>query len=133
MCQPPRPGRAPPPRVVKPPVTIPLLSSPTLGGEGYTTAGGALKIKGSKIEKKRKKKKKRVIEDDQGVGAIAKRFSKDEAAPSTHDRQEEHEDDGLSPAARNDPATPLDIGAGKTEAERKHEELRRQRVRARWR
>ena len=100
-----------------------------MGGEGYTTAGGALKIKGSKIEKKRKRKKKRVIEGDQG-DTIAEPLDKDEAAQSTQDRPEEQEDDGLSPSTRDDPATPLDIGSGKTEAERKHEELRRQRVRA---
>ena len=102
-----------------------------MGADEYTAvAGGSLKLKGvkdSKIDKK-KKKKRRQLEDDS---------SKEPAKPAKG-QVEEFDTDGASKpnewtlrdALAEEDAEHEDtpIGAGKTEAERRHEERRRKRV-----
>ena len=92
-----------------------------MGGDLYTTAGGSLKIKGvagSKVEKKKKKKKK--VEGEAREGGKADTTATD----SPHEAQ----DDAKALSAVEDVSTGLDADSGKTEAERRHEDLRRQRV-----
>ncbi len=108
-----------------------------MAGEGYTTAGGALKLKGvvgSKVDKKKKKKRK--VEGD----LAAHRATSEAASAVVGSKGEEAEEHTVSGAVAEDAvssgaalaeetASPVDDSmAGKTEAERKHEELRRQRV-----
>ena len=89
-----------------------------MGGDLYTTAGGSLKLKGvagSKVEKRKRKKKK--------VESEAPDEGKADAASSR-----EAQDDASALSAVEDVSPGLDADSGKTEAERRHEDLRRQRV-----
>lgn len=89
-----------------------------MGTEDYATAGGTLKLKGvkdSKVEKKKKKKKSKLDIEDREKQA-------------TSHKHEGKEDKGHSGEADQEAMSEDVASVGKTEAERKHEEMRRQRV-----
>ncbi|TQS32339.1 hypothetical protein Golomagni_07346 [Golovinomyces magnicellulatus] len=75
--------------------------------------GGALKLKGAKINKKKKKKSTKTdLEKNLADGGSSKEVSKKDKDPQ--DEQDDHEDDGPAPM--------------KTESERRHDEIRRKRL-----
>jgi hypothetical protein len=91
-----------------------------MGDETYSTTGGALKLKGvvgSRVDKKKRRKKKVEQDGDTKVSA-------NEVAAS--DQKGETDDAGHG----EEPPTADDRSAmsSKTEAERRFEEMRRQRV-----
>ncbi|KAL4895864.1 hypothetical protein BDV59DRAFT_199839 [Aspergillus ambiguus] len=100
-------------------------------GDEYSVGGGGkLKLKGSKVsdgrvEKKKKKSKKNKEESQPPATATSTSTPGEESAVSTpvvDEKQDRTEPEG-SPAG--------DVVAGKTEAERKHEEARRKRLQER--
>lgn len=91
-----------------------------MGKEDYATTGGTLKLKGvkdSKVEKKKKKKKPKPETETEDT----------EKQPTSN----KHEGNEVEDPTRetDQDAMALDVAfVGKTEAERRHEEMRRQRV-----
>ena len=102
-----------------------------MGADEYTAAAsGSLKLKGvkdSKIDKK-KKKKRRQLEDDslKEPAKIAKGQVEEFDTDGASKPNERTLGDALAEEDAESDCTP--IGAGKTEAERRHEERRRKRV-----
>lgn len=101
-----------------------------MGKEDYAaSSGGALKLKGAKnagIDKKRKKKSKPKPDDVDG-SAVAQTSSKRQAADQGATAKVLAEEDASLVTADEAAAG---TGAGKTEAERRHDEMRRRRVSA---
>jgi protein FAM32A len=94
--------------------------SDAMGDETYSTTGGALKLKGvvgSRVDKKKRRKKK--AEQDGDTKGSAK-----EAADSEQKGEANHAEHGEEPTAADDRSAM----SSKTEAERRFEEMRRQRV-----
>ena len=93
-----------------------------MGGDEYAAAGGSLKLKGvkdSKVDKKRKKKKAKAQPENETIDQT-----------TTAEAGEEHpvrsREGSLGIRASGEVSTALIVG--KTEAERRHEEMRRKRV-----
>ncbi|KAF7846478.1 hypothetical protein BT93_L4272 [Corymbia citriodora subsp. variegata] len=92
----------------------------------YTSAGGGLKLKGAKnagVDKKRKKKKEHssTATTEQSLARV-----KEETAKSTNDEVQNSESREQSATQKLDPRELRD--SGKTDAERRHEELKRKRL-----
>lgn len=96
-----------------------------MGKDEYATSGGALKLKGAKnagIDKKRRKKKEQIPTNQT-------------ENKQTNPAEEAHEDleairqgqDVASVKKQEQPRDSQEV-AGKTEAEKRHEEMRRKRV-----
>jgi protein FAM32A len=87
---------------------------------------GTLKLKGvkdSKVDKKKKKKKKTEDSDSTLKSKDKKSIEVDELLESTSDaRRKDNE------IEEPEDTSPIPTGAGKTEAEKRHEEMRRKRV-----
>lgn len=79
------------------------------------TGGGALKLKGAKVSKKKKKKDKSDLEKNLGKEVVRK-----DKLPSEERREDEEE------RGEEEEQIPE---ANKTESERRHDELRKKRVR----
>ena len=96
-----------------------------MGKGDYAAAGGSLKLKGvkdSKVEKKKKKRKFEVLDADKGsttgpTDEITSEVSDGKAKQPSPDMGQDATEDDLA-------------SVGKTEAEKRHEEMRRQRVSA---
>ncbi|KAI9792671.1 MAG: hypothetical protein M1816_001770 [Peltula sp. TS41687] len=102
-----------------------------MGKEDYATAGGSLKLKGVKDSKVDKKKKKKKAKSD-----VVEETEKKQAAASNNKHEGKKEDkDPSAEAEEQEAIMPEDLASsvGKTEAERKHEEMRRQRLAERLR
>ncbi|GAB7340132.1 hypothetical protein MBLNU457_6617t1 [Dothideomycetes sp. NU457] len=96
----------------------------------YTTTGGGLKLKGAKnagIDKKRKKKSKSTTGSTTvaTTDASGARASKDDGA---NDMQNALAQEDADLAHGKDVAEQQEVRTTKTEAERRHEELRRKRL-----
>jgi protein FAM32A len=93
-----------------------------MAGDDYTSAvGGGLKLKGSKpsgVTKKKKKKDKPKDTDGSTAAALQKALADEERAAATENTGDVRGEDGEE----------YEPGSGKTEAERKYEEMRRKRV-----
>ena len=100
--------------------------------DDYTSAaGGSLKLKGvkdSKIDKKKKKKKKTQPEDNPTKGSATSDLNQDEDPTHSADSDSRRKMLGNALAEEDGENEGRPLGAGKTEAERRHEERRRKRV-----
>lgn len=102
-----------------------------MGGESYAAAGGSLKLKGvvgSKIEKKKKKKRKvpdEVLEksETEAIPTATSPGEQDVRRSRSKSPGDDAEKDAVAVAVA---VSEADLG--KTEAERRHDEMRRQRV-----
>lgn len=90
-------------------------------GDYTAVGGGALKLKGAKVQKKKKKRDKADLEKNisTGQGSVTKTDSPPTTAKPTDDAEEQN--------SHSDNDTPV---AMKTESERKYDEIRKKRVRA---
>lgn len=97
---------------------LPTPATLTMPSDDYAPigGGGALRIKGAKVNKKKKKRDRTDLEKnlEAGDGAVVKKTKK---SPEPDDKKDEEEEDDTVPAV-------------KTESERRHEEIKKQRVRA---
>lgn len=96
---------------------------------GTATVGGGLKFKGVKgggVEKKKKKMKKHAKHDDKVEEALMKTREQTKASSEDAEEGNVHKDDQLKLAIAEETSGPST--SRKTEAEKKHEELRRKRV-----
>ncbi|RYO86872.1 hypothetical protein DL766_001107 [Monosporascus sp. MC13-8B] len=105
-----------------------------MGADDYAVAGGgALKLKGAKVQKSKKKKKDKssnnlerslsVIEGDDDPKATSSSSSK-EAEKKEKKKRREDSDDGAGDTEKSD----HDTVEYKTEAERRHEEIQRRKL-----
>ncbi|KAJ5985928.1 hypothetical protein N7499_007783 [Penicillium canescens] len=106
-----------------------------MAGDEYSIGGGKLKLKGSKvsggrIEKKKKKSSKKKEEGSgtpgtPGTGDVTQKSAVETSDPATPtDSRVEKRDDNDN----DDGDKEREIGGGKTETERKYEEIRRKRL-----
>ncbi|KAI9784597.1 MAG: hypothetical protein M1839_001819 [Geoglossum umbratile] len=97
-----------------------------MAGDEYAAAGGSLKLKGvkdSKVDKKRKKKKVKAQPENE---TASDNIATAEATTEGEKRSVKSREGSLGAIANGEASTPLIIG--KTEAERRHEEMRRKRL-----
>ncbi|KAH0545152.1 hypothetical protein FGG08_000764 [Glutinoglossum americanum] len=93
----------------------------------YAAAGGTLKLKGvkdSKVDKKRKKKKVKAQPENETTSNQA--TAEEDMTAGEEKRPEASRDGSLGARASSEASAPLMIG--KTEAERRHEEMKRKRI-----
>ena len=113
-----------------PPVHAQSPPSPPMGKDEYSTAiGGGLKLKGGKPNGVMKKKKKRNKVKDQLEEALTGSGSEKAVVKSQTREQEDKEAGAPEDTKEHEDSDSQDLYEGKTEAERKHEEMRRKRVR----
>lgn len=95
-----------------------------MAGDEYSVGGGKLKLKGSKVSGGRieKKKKKSTKKKDEGEATQ----SKSESTPDT-ERPQSEKDEGVTSGEDRERERERDA-PGKTEAEKRAEEIRRKRV-----
>jgi protein FAM32A len=103
-----------------------LLVANGMAGDEYAATGGSLKLKGvkdSKIDKKRKKKKVKAQPENETAGDKA---ATAEATTEGEEHLVKSREESLGTRRDGEASAPLIIG--KTEAERRHEEMKRKRV-----
>ncbi|KID87644.1 hypothetical protein MAJ_03384, partial [Metarhizium majus ARSEF 297] len=88
-------------------------------GDYTAVGGGALKLKGAKVQKKKKKKDKSDLERNLSAGEGA--LAKSDGAPAA-DEQPDHRD------SKGDQSDDDGAVARKTESERKYDEVRKKRL-----
>ncbi|KAH0565064.1 hypothetical protein GP486_001546 [Trichoglossum hirsutum] len=94
-----------------------------MGGDEYAAAGGSLKLKGvkdSKVDKKRKKKKAAKVQPENETDG--------DQSSTTKNATTADESGGGSAGASDGREASAASSLGKTEAERRHEEMRRKRL-----
>jgi protein FAM32A len=116
------PSRSPNLPALRSTKTLTLASQPTMPSSDYTTAiGGGLKLKGAGVDKKKKKRKPKPTEDvaepTSTSTAVAKRAKSPSHTPGR----------SLSPDAVEQSIKEAG-GRKKTEAEKRHDEMRRKRL-----
>jgi protein FAM32A len=108
-----------------------ISSTQSMPGDEYAAAGGSLKLKGvkdSKITKKKKSKKSKAQPENERAGDQAPSAGGESSAAAGEESLARKSREG-SLGARVNSGSPAPVIVGKTEAERRHEEMKRKRVR----